>query len=351
MPLSAITRPLPADGRQWHTICHKVLHPARIMVGTHRHPPPPVAGCTAYFSSRHIYGASSGIMDAPNNNNEERREPVSRPLSPVFLDSHAHGWVEPPLSDYHQPQFPPSLYDIPIREVSLHTRPIQPFRRFNYLESQGEDLGSRQYTLGPDNIWEVNETYTNAYRRSAQNASHLPQFTSTCEPSNTWSLPPAVVSRPPTVSTPIHDPPPSHITRAPEPTTPVASGSNLTLEMLPPSSPNNSRSSPETPITPGPDSGPTRRRRGSSTSKKTCVPCNKSFYRKAEYDRHMKTASVHRTERQFKCRYCGEGLTRADAKVRHEKMCPHNSDSEGSQKGKGKGRRNGKEKEKDGSSD
>ncbi|KAH7334567.1 hypothetical protein B0J17DRAFT_631321 [Rhizoctonia solani] len=325
------------------------------MVRTHRHLPPSVAGRTSQYSSRHIYGASSAIMDAPDNN-EEGKEPVSRPLSPAFLDSHAHDWVEPSLSDYNQPQFPPNLYDTPIREISLHTRPIQPFRRFNYLDSQGEDLGSRQYTLGPDNIWEVNGTLTNGYRQSAQNASRLPQFTSTCEPSKTWSLPPAIISRPATVSTTMSDPPPSHITQAPQPiipVTPIASGSNLTLEMLPPSSPNNSRSSPETPITPGPESGPIRRRRGSSASKQVwkCGPCNHSFYRKAEYDRHMKTATVHQTARRFKCQYCGFGFTRADARVRHERMCPHSSDSEGSHKGKGKGRGNGKGKEKDGSSD
>ncbi|EUC63800.1 zinc finger, C2H2 type protein [Rhizoctonia solani AG-3 Rhs1AP] len=257
--------------------------------------------------------------------NEERREPASRPLSPAFLDSHTHDWADPPLSDYNQPPFPPTLYNTPIRETSLHTRPIQPFRRFNYLDAQGEDLGSRQYTLGPDNIWE---------------------YTSVCVPNDTWSLPPSATTLPPPAP-PTYDPPHSHLPQMPAPATPVASGSDLTLEMLPPSSPNESRSSPETPITPGSDSGPTRRRRRSSNSKETryCAPCDKTFYRKAEYDRHMKYATVHQQERRFKCKHCGDVFTRADAKVRHEKMCPSNPDSDGSQKGKGKG------KGKDGSSD
>ncbi|KDN40589.1 hypothetical protein RSAG8_08061, partial [Rhizoctonia solani AG-8 WAC10335] len=281
-------------------------------------------------------------MDVPGSN-EERQEPASRPLSPAFLDSHTHDWANPPLSDYNQPQFPPNLYSTPIRETSLHTRPIQPFRRYNYLDAQGEDLGSRQYTLGLDNIWEVNETLTNGYRQSAQNASRLPQFTNVCTPSDTWSLSPTAISLPPVSTT--NDPPHSHTPQTPESAAPVASGSNLTLDMLPPTSPNGSRSSPETPITPGSESGPIRRRRSSSNSKKTwrCEPCDQPFYRKAEYDRHMKTASVHRQERQFRCDYCGDGFTRADAKGRHEKMCPSNPDSDASQKGKGRA--------KDGSSD
>ncbi|CAE6437811.1 unnamed protein product [Rhizoctonia solani] len=277
--------------------------------------------------------------------NEERQEPASRPLSPAFLDSHTHDWADPPLSDYNQPHFPPTLYNTPICETSLHTRPIQPFRRFNYLDAQGEDLGSRQYTLGPDNILEVNETLTNGYRQSAQNASRLLQFTSVCVPNDTWSLPPSATTLPP-ASTP-YDLPHSHVPRVPESTIPIASGSDTTLEMLPPSSPNESRSSPETPITPGSESGPIRRRRRSSSTKGTryCGPCDKTFYRKAEYDRHMKYATIHQQERRFKCKHCGDGFTRADAKVRHEKMCPSNPDSDGSQKGKGKG------KGKDGNSD
>ncbi|CAE6538174.1 unnamed protein product [Rhizoctonia solani] len=167
-------------------------------------------------------------MDAPNND-EERRESVPRPLSPTLLDSHTHGWTDPPPSEYNQPQFPPDLYNIPIRQTSLHTRPIQPFRQFNYLDAQGEDLGSRQYTLGPDNIWEVNETLTNAYRQSAQNASRLPQFTSVCVPSDIWSLPPAMTHNTTTATT--NDPPPSPTHRAPEPIIPVASGSSITPEM------------------------------------------------------------------------------------------------------------------------
>ena len=113
---------------------------------------------------------------------------------------------------------------------------------------------------------------------------------------------------------------------------------------LPPMSPTESRSSPETPVTPGTDTGPTRtRRRRSSAGSKECIPCKKTLYRKAEYDRHMKYATVHQQGRQFKCKHCGDEFTRADARGRHEKMCPSNPDSEGSQKGKGKGR--------DGSSD
>ncbi|CAE7156806.1 unnamed protein product [Rhizoctonia solani] len=247
--------------------------------------------------------------------NEERWEPVSWPLSPAFLDSHTHDWNDPPLSDYNQPHFPPNLYNTPIRETSLHIRPIQPFRRYNYLDASGEDLGSRQYTLGLDNIWE---------------------FTTVCIPSDTWSLPPSAISLPPVPT--MNDPPPSHAPQAPEPAIPIASGSDITLETLPPTSPNDSRSSPGTPVTLGSEPSPTRRRRRSSSSKdmRSCKPCNKTFYRKAEYDRHMKTASVHRQERAFRCQYCGDVFTRADAKGRHEKMCPNNPDSDGSQKGKGK---------------
>ncbi|CAE6542176.1 unnamed protein product [Rhizoctonia solani] len=276
-------------------------------------------------------------MDVPGSN-DERQEQVPMPLSPTFLDSHTHGWADPPISDYNQPNFPPSLYNIPIRETSLHTRPIQPFRQFNYLDAQGEDLASRQYTLDADNNLEVNETLTNGYRQSAQNASRLPQFTSVCVPSEIWSLPPTATSLAPII--PTTNQPPSHAPRAPEPATPVASGSNLTLEMLPPTSPNGSRSSPETPVTPGSESGPIRRRQRSSNSKETpiCKPCNRTFYRKAEYDRHMKTSTAHNQGGQFKCEYCGYTFTRADAQVRHKKMCPSNPDSNGSPKGKGKGK-------------
>ncbi|KAJ1301423.1 hypothetical protein OPQ81_008683 [Rhizoctonia solani] len=269
-------------------------------------------------------------MDAPEHN-EEKREVASRPLSPTLLDSHAYSWADPPLSDYNQPQYPPDLYNTPIRYTSHHTRPIQPFRRYNYLDAQGEDLGSRQYTLGPDNNWE---------------------FTSVCAPSDIFGLPPAVTTHSATASTVVHDPPvpgPDH--QDSEPTPPMASGSNMTLDMLPPSSPNESRSSPETPVTPGPETGPIRRARRSSSGKKVwgCEPCDKTFYRKAEYDRHINTATIHQQERRFKCRYCGDGFTRADARGRHERMCPNNSDSGGSSGRKGKEKE--KEKERSSSTD
>ncbi|CAE6378565.1 unnamed protein product [Rhizoctonia solani] len=279
-------------------------------------------------------------MDAPNNN-EERQESVSRPLSPAFLDSHAHNWADPPLSEYNQPQFPPTLYDIPALRSHHHIRPIQPFRRYNYLDAQGEDLGSRQYTLGSDNYWELNEILTNAYRENAQDASRLPQFTSVCIPSDIWGLPPAPISYP-TITPPTVDELPLSPLQAQWPASPLSSDSRTMSEVrpgsLPPLSSSEPRSSSETPVTLEPEPGPSHRRRRSSASRNTwiCGPCNRTFYRKAELDRHIKTASIHQQERRYRCQYCEEPFTRPDAKGRHERMCPRNPDSSGSPKGKGK---------------
>lgn len=104
---------------------------------------------------------------------------------------------------------------------------------------------------------------------------------------------------------------------------------------LPPTSPNELRSSPGTSMTPESESGPIHRRRRSSNGKRTCTSCNMTFYRQAEYDRHMKTATVHQQERQFKCQYCGDEFSQADATVQHEKVCLSYPDSDGSQKSKG----------------
>ncbi|KAF8711765.1 hypothetical protein RHS03_01380, partial [Rhizoctonia solani] len=285
-------------------------------------------------------------MDAPNNY-EERWE--STP-----------GWTDPSFSEYNQPQFPLSLYDIPSTHDFYLIRPIQPIRRYNYLDAGGEDLASRQYTLGQDNHWEVNEILTDTYRLAAQDASNLPQFTTTytCAPSDVWVPPPVPAATPyPSIIpiSPMIDESLPSLPRIQELASPISLGSRTIdetrFESLPPSSPYEPRSNPETPVTSGPEPSASRRRRRSSASKHTwsCEPCNKTFYRKAELDRHRKTASIHVQKRNFKCQYCGDVFTRPDARGRHERMCPGNPDNDGSPKGKGKGngKGNGKGKEKD----
>lgn len=338
-------------------------------MATRYHPvwDPPVV---ARRSFSHNQCASAIVMDAPNDD-RERREPGSRPLSPVLLDFQSG--TEPPLSQYNQPHFPPNLYNIPARSVSHHFPPVRPFRQYNYLEAHGEDLGSRQYTLGPDNLLELNQDLTNAYRQAAQRASHLPQLTGTYTPSENLNIPPVSTgwlggggytqNNPPTARAQTE-------AESEELRTPVASNSRVTLEMLlPPLSPNSSRSSheaatspissaspitPITPPTPTADSRPRRRpknRRPGPTqsdkcSKWKCEECNKPFFRKAERDRHLKTSTAHRGSGngQYKCKYCTNTFTRDDARVRHARMCEGNPNKEEGGKGK-KGK--GKEKEQD----
>ncbi|KAG8705683.1 hypothetical protein FRC09_002810 [Ceratobasidium sp. 395] len=57
-----------------------------------------------------------------------------------------------------------------------------------------------------------------------------------------------------------------------------------------------------------------------------CEPCNSGpFFRKAEFDRHMKTSKAHKRHRsyepEFQCNKCGRKFTSADAKMGHEKLC------------------------------
>ncbi|KAB5592241.1 hypothetical protein CTheo_4338 [Ceratobasidium theobromae] len=279
-------------------------------------------------------------MEAPDNDTTTR-ETVARPLSPALsvLDS-----PDPPLSRYNQPHYHPALYNIPVRYTSHHVRPIRPFRIFNYLDAQGEDLGSRQYTLGPDNIWEVNERLTNVYRHTAQNTSGHPQFTSVYVPKENEPQPVApwwlaigadgdnhLSIIPQLQPSPALDSP--AMSEEVIMNIPVASISRETLDRrlarLPPSPiTNQSRSSPGSPNTdPGPSTSPSRRRptgrhRSSTLSSQSksiwrCEPCDKTFFRRHELNRHINTASAHQ-ERGFNCRYCGDAFTRADAKLRHE---------------------------------
>lgn len=46
-----------------------------------------------------------------------------------------------------------------------------------------------------------------------------------------------------------------------------------------------------------------------------CGFCEKSFYLKGDYTRHIR---VHTGETPYKCRYCGRGFKQKGAMVRHE---------------------------------
>ncbi|CEL56764.1 hypothetical protein RSOLAG1IB_08066 [Rhizoctonia solani AG-1 IB] len=280
-------------------------------------------------------------MDASNNNEERQEFPLSPLLSALLLQlgPTPSDWAGLSSSEYNQPQLDPAYYDTQ-PSYSLHdNQPIQPFRRYNYLDANGEDLGSRQYTLGPDNFLEL-------------------QLTDTCAPSDLNNLLPVATSiftSYPTITPLTIDEQELSTSQAPDPYSPLSHGSSVTSEFLPPSSSEDPFLSFETPVTPESEPGPSRRGRRSSASRNSwsCVPCNKTFYRKAELDRHLTTSSTHQRERRFRCRHCGDMFTRADARGRHERMCPSNPDSSGSPKGKGKGKGKwkGKERERGSSSD
>ncbi|KAG8689192.1 hypothetical protein FRC08_011060 [Ceratobasidium sp. 394] len=267
-------------------------------------------------------------MDAPKDNGKGQERPISsRPLSSAPQPLDFRGPPYPPFRyNVPGPHPPPPLgtsYDIPTHTAEF--RAIRPFRLYNYLESSGEDLSSRLYTLGRDNLWE---------------------FTSVYQPSAHWN--PHEVWRPGG-----HDSHDSH--DQPQLSVDVGMGhaeSNHPPPHYQPPSPDIPLPSPVTPITPiapvaGSSTGPgtargsqQRRRRDSSASnskekKWFCETCkSEPFFRKAEYDRHMKTSNAHKKQRssepKFPCGKCGRSFTRSDAKMRHEKLC--------NPKGKGRAR-------------
>ncbi|KAG8745248.1 hypothetical protein FRC10_008421 [Ceratobasidium sp. 414] len=281
-------------------------------------------------------------MDTPSDDEERQEWPISRPLSPATQPLDFQGPPRPPFGyNLPGPHPPPPLgtsYTIPTHAADF--RAIRPFRLYNYIESPGEDLSTRLYTLGRDNLWEVNDYLTREYRSLAQRA---PQFTSVYQPSAHWN-PHDEMWRP--GGSGGHGQPQPH-----EDVRMTYAESSHTPPHYQPPSPDVSPQSPRTPITPpvaGSSTGlgtargqQQRRRRDSSVSdskekkKWFCKPCNSGpFFRKAEYDRHVKASKAHKGERgyesEFQCSKCGRPFTRSDAKMRHERLC----DS----KGKGRAR-------------
>ncbi|KAG8731669.1 hypothetical protein FRC12_019626 [Ceratobasidium sp. 428] len=212
------------------------------------------------------------------------------------------------------PHPPPPLgtsYDIPTHAAQF--RAIRPFRMYNYIESPGEDLSSRVYTLERDNLWqftttpEVPPSHVNprdVWRAGGhgQNQPHPYESVGTSRMDNFHITQPH--DQPLGLDTP-HQSPMTLVT-------PPVAGSSTG---------------------PGTMQSPQRhRRRGASMSEPKgkkqwfCEDCNSGpFFRKAEYDRHMKTSKAHKRHRsdepEFPCCKCGRKFTRADAKMRHEKLC------------------------------
>ncbi|KAG9074912.1 hypothetical protein FS749_013482 [Ceratobasidium sp. UAMH 11750] len=271
-------------------------------------------------------------MDNPNDSEERQEWPISRSFSPVPWPLDFRGTPYPSFTHHLPgPHQPPPLgvpYEIPARAAEF--RAIRPFRLYNYLGSPGEDLSARLYTLGRDNLWEANDDLTREYGSLAQRAR---QFTSVHQPSAHWN--PHEMWRPGGQG--------SHSQlQLYEDVRVGSAGSNHTPPYYQPPGPDILPSSPRAPNT-SPVAGPStepaiasnsqlQRRRGSSLSdskeKKEwfCELCNFGpFFRKAEYDRHVKTSKAHKRQRSyewdFRCSKCGRSFTRSDAKTRHEKLC------------------------------
>ncbi|KAG8732282.1 hypothetical protein FRC12_019351 [Ceratobasidium sp. 428] len=284
-------------------------------------------------------------MNTPNDQEPMEEESISNPLSSTSQPVEFQG-MPYSLPYYNQPgpQPQPPLgasYQVPTHAAQFPA--IRPFRMYNYLEAQGEDLSSRLYTLERDNLaWEVNDYLTREYRRLAQH--NRPQFTTISEalpshvnPQDVWRAGGHGQNQPQLYEsvgtshaeafhiTQPHDQP--HGLEAPH-------QSPTIIPIAPPVAGSSTG--------PGTMQSPQRhRRRGASMSESKdkkrwfCEPCNSGpFFRKAEYDRHMKTSKAHKRHRsyepEFQCGKCGRKFTRADAKMRHEKLCES--------KGKGKER-------------
>ncbi|KAG8741126.1 hypothetical protein FRC10_003270 [Ceratobasidium sp. 414] len=264
-------------------------------------------------------------MDTPCGGGERQESPTSGPLSPATQPVDLHGPPHPPLRyNLPGPHPPPPLgtsYAIPTHAAEF--RAIRLFRLYNYIESPGEDLSARLYTLGQDNLWEANDYLTREYRSFAQ---YAPQFTSVYLHEMWQPGGPGGHGQPQLYE---------------DVSMPYAERNHTPLHYQPPS-PDVSPQSPRAPTTPpvaGSSAGldtargqPQRRQRGSSVSdskekkKWFCEPCKSGpFFRKAEYDRHVKASKAHKGERsyepEFQCSKCGRSFRRSDAKMRHEKLC------------------------------
>jgi hypothetical protein len=169
---------------------------------------------------------SRAAMDAPSDDEERQERPASRYASHMYahndsvsnafyrpLSSATLEFQGPPLPLQHRyntpgPLPPPPLgtsYQISTPATEFHA--IRPFRRYNYLDARGEDLTSRVYTLGSDNLWEVNANLTSSFRSAALNT---PQFTGVYEPAANWN--PHQVWREPSGGGYAHQPQPTRDT-------------------------------------------------------------------------------------------------------------------------------------------
>ncbi|KAF8601718.1 hypothetical protein BDV93DRAFT_509775 [Ceratobasidium sp. AG-I] len=231
--------------------------------------------------------------------------------------------------------------------------PIQPFQYYNYFDGPGEDLCSPAYTGNAENMWEVNWALTHALRPAAQPWSS-PQLT-TYVPADHWNPhqwmqsannqahPPQPPQPPPfqmdqvtsgATRPPHNELPESNIPRR----SPRASISPLIA------GPSNHHNSLATSATSAPASSVSRgrRRRGSIRSDTSegnfrCKDCGKSYFRKAELDRHRRTAKMHNGIGKYVCGGCGRCFTRDDARLRHARLCEMGGESLRSSSGRGKG--------------